>query len=310
MCTAKNWFGLLTILVLIIVLAAGCGGSQEAAEEETTPLPETIEGWTLIPINIESGNGVLRVDLAVRNASDDWGSIAAADPAEKPTVLTKDGEQYNCDTVQVSTDGHYLPPGFQMQGYISKREGKQTLYVECKVDDSSADGTLSIPYTLTRGEYDYYEKGENVFESQFAVDLGQSPATLTYPLASAEPKVDVHSLTEEIVALNKTTLKNTGVNRSGDEILFQWQVTNPGEYGTKVHIGRPPILGNDGIIYGARVSPDIVDVPMAKPDGGTSEFETTVEVPKDVEELYLLLSVEQSRERLFANYLIDLTDLN
>jgi hypothetical protein len=68
------------------------------------------------------------------------------------------------------------------------------------------------------------------------------------------------------------------------------------------------VLGSDGIIHGVRVSPDIVDQPFSPPKGEV-EFKTVVSVPADVTGLYLLLSVEQSRERLFANYLIDLTDL-
>lgn len=89
---------------------------------------------------------------------------------------------------------------------------------------------------------------------------------------------------------------------------MKWKVINPGEYDTKVHIGNPPVLGSDGIIYGVRVSPDIVDQPFSPPKGEV-EFETGVSVPGDVTGLYLLLPVEQTRERLFANYLIDLTTL-
>lgn len=307
----KMWLGLLIVSMVIGMLAAGCGGSQGGAE--STPLPASVKDWSLIPINItespaDDGGIILHVDLAARNDSGEWGSMAAAAPADKPTKLTsKDGKEYPCDTVQVSSGGHYLPPGFQMQGFISKREGKQTLFVECKVAESAPGGTLTIPYTLVTGEYDYYEKGQNIFQSQLKVDLAQAASPLTYPVAASE--VEPHAITEEIPALNKCTLINTGVNRTDNGISFQWKVTNPGEYGTKVHIGTPPVLGSDGIVYGARVSPDIVDVPTAGPDGGVSEFETQVEVPPEVKELYLLLSVEQKRERLFSNYLIDLTDL-
>jgi hypothetical protein len=306
----KMWLSL-TAVLLVFVIVTGCGGSQ--GEAESTPLPESVKDWSLIPINLtespaDGGGTVLHVDFAARNDSGDWSSMAAADPEDRSAKLTtKDGKEYSCDTIQVSSGGHYLPPGFQMQGYMSKRDGIKTLFVECNVAESSPGGSLTIPYTIVTGEYDYYEKGENVFESQLTVDLEQSPPTLAYPVDSS--KVESQAITEEIVALNKTTLSNTGVNRAGDEISFQWKVTNPGEYGTKVHIGRPPVLGSDGIVYGARVSPDIVDVPTAGPDGGTSEFETQVEVPSDVENLYLLLSVEQKRERLFSNYLIDLTEL-
>ena len=307
----KMWFSL-TVSLLLVLIITGCGGDDDSAAE-STPLPETVKDWTLMPINVtespaDGGGSLLHVDLAARNDSGDWGSMAAADPEERATtVTTPDGQEHNCDTVLVSTDGHYLPPGFQMQGYISKREGKKTLFVECNIGDSAAGGTLTVPYTLVTGEYDYYEKGDNVFQSQVTVDLEQSPPVLTYPAESVE--VETHALTEEFPALNKSRLVNTAFNRSDEGVSFQWQVTNPGEYGTKVHIGRPPVLGSDGIIYGARVSPDIVDVPMAGPDGGVSEFETEVEVPPEVEGLYMLLSVEQKRERLFSNYLIDLTEL-
>lgn len=311
MDTSKKMWLCLTALLSVFVIVTGCGGSRGAAE--STPLPESVKDWSFIPINItespaDDGGTVLHVDLAVRNDSGNWSSMAAAEPEDRPTKLTtKDGKEYSCDTVQVSSGGHYLPPDFQMQGYISKREGKQTLYVECNIAESSPGGSLTIPYTLVTGEYDYYEKGENIFESQLAVDLDQPPPSLTYPVESLQ--VETHAITEEIPALNKSTLINTGLNRTDEGLSFQWKVTNPGEYGTKVHIGTPPVLGSDGIVYGARVSPDIVDVPTAGPDGGTSEFDTQVEVPPDVEELYLLLSVEQKRERLFSNYLIDLTDL-
>lgn len=311
MFKSKKYCGLISVLLIVVIMAtAGCTLNQETgaggAGDETTSGAATVKGWTLIPINMETEGGLLRVDFAVLNSADDWGSIAAADPAEKPTKLTKDGKEYSCDTVQVSSGGHYLPPGFQMKGYTNKKGEVQSLYVECKVDGDAAGGALTIPATLTVGEYDYYEKGVNVFETQLKAELGEVSSDLTYP---GEIKVKVHTLSEEIPTLNKTTLANTGAERTDEGITMQWAVTNPGEYGTKVHIGKPPVLGNDGIVYGARVSPDIVDVPMAKPDGGVSEFETSVEVPKEVESLYMLLSVEQSRERLFSNYLVDLSGL-
>jgi hypothetical protein len=314
MYVSKKWLSLVSILLIVVVITIGCGGGGGAQAETPTPsLAESIGGWTLIPTNIAespSGDGVmLHVDFVARNDSSEWGSMGAAAPEEKPTVLTtQDGKEYTCDVVQVSSGGHYLPPGFQMRGYIDKKKVEQTLYVECQVAEASTTGArLTIPYTLFVGEYDYYEKGESKVENQFEVELVPSAETLTYPVVSSE--TEVHSITEEIPALNKCTLVNTGVERTDEGISFQWAVSNPGEYGTLVHIGRPPVLGEDGIIYGARVSPDIVQVPTANP-GETAEFETEVEVPRDVGGLYLLLSVEQTRERLFANYLIDLTDLN
>jgi hypothetical protein len=39
-----------------------------------------------------------------------------------------------------------------------------------------------------------------------------------------------------------------------------------------------------------------------------AEWTTEVAVPKDVKGLYLLLSAESGKARLFANYAVDITD--
>jgi hypothetical protein len=68
----------------------------------------------------------------------------------------------------------------------------------------------------------------------------------------------------------------------------------------------PPALGDDGIVYSAWISPDLVEVPMAA-SGETVEIETQSPVPPDVGAPYLLVSVEQKRERLFTGHLLDLS---
>jgi hypothetical protein len=88
---------------------------------------------------------------------------------------------------------------------------------------------------------------------------------------------------------------------------FTWQTTNPGEYPTYVHIGNPPVIGEDGILYGFYETPDIVSVPIT-PAGDKAEWTTDVAVPKDVKGFYIMLSVESGKQRLFANYVIDITD--
>jgi hypothetical protein len=87
---------------------------------------------------------------------------------------------------------------------------------------------------------------------------------------------------------------------------MKWTIYNPGEYNTLVHIGRPPAVGEDGIVYSTWISPDRVEVPIAKPSE-TAEFETESLVPPDVVTPYMLLMVEQTRERLWTNYLVDLS---
>jgi len=228
--------------------------------------------------------------------------------AEKPAeLMAKDGKTTSCDTVQVGTGGHYVAPGFQLRGYTLKGSKTQTLFVECKGVEPAAGQQLNIPYRFVRGEYDYYAQDKNRTEAFLIVDLDLVSSSLTYPVAQSSA-VKAQAITEPIPALNKCTLANTGVSRTADGIAMNWKVTNPGEYDTKVHIGESPVLGSDGIIYGVRVSPDIVDQPFSPPKGEV-EFKTQVAVPSNVTGLYMFLSVEQSRERLFANYLIDLTDL-
>jgi len=74
-----------------------------------------------------------------------------------------------------------------------------------------------------------------------------------------------------------------------------------------VHIGTPPVIGADGILYGFYETPDIVSVPIT-PAAGEAEWTTEVSVPKDVKDFYIMLSVETGKARLFENYAVDITD--
>ncbi len=314
MPATRKWLLLACVLSLIILGLGGCRGFRRPME--ATPVPGAAapgaeasvgsgQGWTLIPLNVAStAEGKLHVDMALRNDTGLWSAMAAED---KPaTLVTNAGKTLPCDTVKVSSGGHYIPPGFQFRGYTLKDNSVQLLSVECGGADPYG-AKITVPYTYVTGEYDYYAQEKGKAAGTLEADLGKVQATLTYPVAAADaPKV--RSVTEPIAALNDTTLTNTGVSRTDEGIALKWTVTNPGEYDTKVHVGEPPVLGNDGIIYGARVSPDIVDQPFS-PGKGSIEFGTQVKVPRDVAGLFLLLSVEETRERLFANYLIDLSSL-
>jgi hypothetical protein len=99
----------------------------------------------------------------------------------------------------------------------------------------------------------------------------------------------------------------TDVTRTDGGLQFKWQNDNPGEYPTYVHIGNPPVIGADGIIYGLYESPDIASVPVTGA-GKTAQWTTEVAVPKEVGDLYTLLSVEARKQRLFENHAIDITD--
>ena len=99
-----------------------------------TPTSTASKGWTGIVTNVgQSASGDLRIDLAIRNDTQDW-SAMQSDQA-KPAILTSSGKRSNCDTVFVGTGGTSLAPGFQMRGYTlgTKQVPRvQLLYVECK----------------------------------------------------------------------------------------------------------------------------------------------------------------------------------
>lgn len=101
-------------------------------------------------------------------------------------------------------------------------------------------------------------------------------------------------------------LKLTGAERTNSGLEFSWQTSNPGEYPASVHIGNPPAIGSDGILYGYYESPDLASVPVT-PAKGQKDWTTKVALPTDVTGLYMLLSVESKKQRLFVNYLLDLT---
>jgi hypothetical protein len=305
MRASKKWFGPMVVLLTVAAIATGCGNGGA----ETTLEPGVAGGWSLIPINITEDGGMVRVEFAARNDTDGWSAMRPVEDAEKqPTSLVVGGKSYTCENTQIGSGGHYLPPGFQMRGWPDRRGTVQAIFVECPAPEGSLSGALlSIPYIFATGEYDYYEKGENIHEAQLEVEIDpeQSPPDLTYPVAGSL-EVEVYPLTEPIVALNDCTLTLVDATRTDEGFFMKWTIYNPGEYNTLVHIGRPPAVGEDGIVYSTWISPDRVEVPIAKPSE-TAEFETESLVPPDVVTPYMLLMVEQTRERLWTNYLVDLS---
>jgi hypothetical protein len=314
MTASSKWPSLITLVVVGMLLFTGCRGFRRPMGGTPTPSAGGSAneaggaygtGWGLIPLKVEAAGDDLVVDLAIRNDTGAWSVMRAGD---KPaTLTTSDGKTFECDASKVGTGGHYLPFGFLMKGYTLRDGKNQLLQVVCKGADPAAAARLAVPYSYVTGEYDYYAQDKGRLEPVAEVDLTKIPTPPTYPTASAEAS-GAEDLTAPIAALNDTTVTNVGATRTTDGITFKWKIVNPGEYDTKVHLGEPPVLGADGIVYGTRVSPDIVDQPAATAKGG-AEFETRVAVPRGVAGLYLLLSVEGPRERLFGNHLIDLTAL-
>jgi hypothetical protein len=65
------------------------------------------------------------------------------------------------------------------------------------------------------------------------------------------------------------------------------------------------VIGSDGIVYGYYESPDLESVPVT-PAGETAEWTTVTAVPDGVSGMYILLSVESKKQRLFVNYALEL----
>jgi hypothetical protein len=278
-------------------------------EEDVTPTTNTPKGWTGQVINVSKTEaGDLRVEIAIRNETGAWSAMQAA--AGKPALLTTaDGKTANCDSVFLGTGGHRLAPGFQMRGFIAgiKTQSRtQLINVECKGADLAPGSRLAIDYSYVTGEYNYYEQEANRASGKMELNLDQVAADTQYPVG-----VPVEGLIQKpdakITAINGVYLTLTGVERTDKGLKFTWQTENPGEYPSYVHIGNPPVIGSDGILYGFYESPDLASVPVAGA-GKMAEWTTQVAVPDDVNGLYILLSVESKKQRLFTNYAVDITN--
>jgi len=265
-------------------------------------------GWNAVATSIgETDRGDLHIDLTIQNGTGEWSAMSAVEG--KPAVLTSDGESISCETVFVSSGGHRLAPGFQMRGYIAGTKSEpiiQPIYVECTGAEVSPGSTLSIPYSYVTGQYNYYEQDKNKVDDRLEIDLDSVAADLTYPVFKELDGL-IQKPGIEIEALNKVILTLTSVQRVDSGLQFAWNTSNPGEYPSYVHIGMPPVIGDDGVLYGFYETPDIVSVPIT-PASDQAEWTTEVAVPEDVEGLYILLSVETGKARLFENYAIDIND--
>jgi hypothetical protein len=277
--------------------------------EDLGPSSSTVsEGWNAVVTNMsKSDAGDLHIDLTISNETGDWSAMNAIEG--KPAVLTSSDKSTNCDTVFVSTGGHRLAPGFQMRGYIggTKTEPKiQLIYVECKNTEAAPGSKLSIGYSYVTGQYNYYEQDKNKVDAKLEVNLDEVVSGLTYPVAEPVEGL-IQRQDTEIIALNQVTLTLTDVQRTSNGLQFAWHTSNPGEYPTYVHVGTPPVIGEDGILYGFYETPDIVSAPIT-PSGGETGWATEVAVPEGVKGFYIMLSVESGKARLFSNYAIDIVD--
>jgi hypothetical protein len=292
---------LFTFACVYIVLPEGLESLEEVEGSE-------LRVWNGVVTNVGTSDaGDLHVDITIRNDTADWSTMRAV--ADKPAVLTtSDGETTNCDTVFVGTGGHRLAPGFQMRGYTAGKKAEletQLLYAECKDAVASPGSKLSIEYVSYGGILDDYDPEANKSEGVLELNLDEVVTDLTYPIASTvdgliqEPGVSITGLSENIVSLLDVQRTDTGFQ-------FNWQNSNPTKFPLKTHIGTPPVIGADGVLYGFYESLDIVPIPLT-PAKEKTEWTTEVVVPQDVTGFYILLSVESNKPRTYINYALDIS---
>jgi len=294
---------LLPVMACMLVVS-GCGYIV-MPEDDSSPTPATTLGWGAVATKVDTSTGGLRVDVTIRNDTGAWSAMEAT--PDQPAVLTaSDGTSTDCSAVFVGTGGTSLAPGFQVHGYTGGTKANPTtqlLYVEC-AGAAAAGSKLSIAYSYVTGEFNYYV-ASNRTSARLVVDLDQVATDVTYPIAAPVDGL-IEKPGDTITAINNSALTLTGVERTADGLELRWHTENPTEYPTYVHIGIPPVVGSDGVIYGLYESPHLADTPIT-PAGGSAEWTTTVAVPKEDTGLYILVSVESKQQKNFVSHAIDIT---
>ncbi len=299
---------LLIPFIFFVLLSIGCRYIVVPPDLLVTPTSIASKGWGAAITNIgKSEAGDLHIDLSIINNTQDWSAMQADEG--KPAVLTtRDGKRANCDRVFVGSGGTSLAPGFQMRGYTggTKAAAKiQLLYVECNGTVEPAGSKISISYSYVTGAYDLHIPSVPV-NGTLELNLDQITANLKYPVA-AQGAGSIEKIGDKITAINNFTLTLTDAMRTDTGLKLHWKDENPSDYANYVHIGTPPVIGADGIIYGLYEDPSIADATIALPHA-SAEWTTSVPVPKDVTGLYVLVSVETRQSKYFVSHAIDITD--
>jgi hypothetical protein len=299
---------LLVPLAACALFSFACAYIVVPADLLVTPTSTLSRGWGGMITNVvTSSGGDLHVDITIRNDTQDW-SAMQADEARPAVLMSPDGERTNCDTVLVGTGGTSLAPGFQMRGYTAGTRSQpeiQLLYAECDGVGAPSGSTLSIEYSYVTGPYDLHVPSVPV-RATMVLDLDQVAADVTYPVAAPVEGL-IEKVGDEMEAINNFTLTLADVQRTDTGLELHWQEYNPSDYPNYVHIGTPPVIGEDGIIYGRYEDPAIAEPTIALP-GSTGDWTTTVSVPNEVTGLYVLVSVEIRQSMYFVSHVIDITD--
>ncbi len=302
-------------LAAVIVLGLAVTGCDYVVPpyNSDTPTPAIASlGWAGFATNVSDANGALHIDVAIRNDNNDWSAMDIA--ASKASVTDSTGKSSDCGTVFVGTSvfvnngGWYLPPGFIMKGYTAGTVAEpvtQLLYVECAGVAKAAGQKLSINFSYMMGPFNYYVASA-VSKGTFSLDLDKLATDMKFPVAAVDPKL-VEKAGALMLAINKCTVQLTGVKRTETGFEFSWESVNPSAYPAYVHIGIPPVIGADGIMYGFYKSPHLSDAPIT-PSNGKATWTTKVTVPKDGTGFYILLPLESQQQKVFVDRVVDITD--
>jgi hypothetical protein len=300
-------FRFFIFLFLAAIISLGC--KYVVVPDDLIAKQADHGAWGAVITYIDlSAEGDLRIDITIRNETGDWSTMTAV--PQKPAVLKNGNASINCENVQIGTGGHRLAPGFQMRGYTTGSKSDpviQLLFIECKgINVVEPGASVSFDYNAFNGDLDYYHQDANKSTGTIQVSLDEVEGNLTYPLFLEIDEL-IQSQNADIPAISNNRVNLIGVDRSDDGFIFHWKNYNPTNFALTTHIGTPPVIGEDGIIYGIFQIMDIAPVPMT-PAGGEAEWSTEVITPPGIHGFYILMSVEDKQMRLYVNHLIDITD--
>jgi hypothetical protein len=303
----------LVVTIVMGLAVTGCDYIVPPIDFNTAKPADSGQGWGAIVTNVAESSGSLHVDLSIQNNTNDWSAMNVA--SSKAKVTDSSGKTSTCGTVFVGTSifvndgGWFLPPGFLMKGYTGGTADKPTtqlISVECAGVSKAAGQKLAIDYSYITGAFNYYVPSQK-FNGTMNLDLDKVVADAKYPVAAKVDALKIVKPGAVIDAINKCTVQLTTVKRTDTGFEFDWQSANPSAYPAYVHIGIPPVIGADGVIYGFYQSPHLSDAPIT-PAGDKATWTTTVAVPKDGTGFYILLPVESQQQKYFVDHVVDVTD--
>ena len=289
------FINLLVSACVYVVLPAGLDLSRASSSQ----------GWSAVVTEVsQTSEGDVRIALTLRNDTGNWSTLKAG---SKPAVLNSGGKTTNCDASLMSTGGHRLAPGFQMRGYIAGTKAEpvtQLIYIECKGAQVEPGATLTVDYVSFSGDLDYYHQEDRSATGTFKLELDEVQTDLSYPVFETFEGL-IQPADVDITAISENVISLIDWQRLDDGFDFTWQNFNPTEFALKVHIGNPPVICEDGIIYGYYEIMDLSSPPLS-PAGGQVNWTTKARTPAGLNDCFVLLSVESKNMRNYVNYAIAL----